>query len=211
MHNRSTLTAARHAQSSNARLVVHGGAGLYAVTPEKAQQYREAIRDALYAGNDVLSAGGSALNAVVAAVTVLEDNPLFNAGKGACFNIAGKHELEASVAVSDPPKGHDLPSSRRGAGVTLLKHVKNPIKLARELYLDDKTCPHVFLSGPDAERIADEAGLDMVDEHYFDTKSAWEEHKRGLDLGEKIGVYEATRKLGLPTGTVGAVGECVPE
>ena len=98
------------------------------------------------------------------------DNPLFNAGKGAVFNIAGKHELEASMAVSRPPSGSNIPSNRKGVGVTLLKTVKHPIVLAKELYLDPVACPHAFVSGEDAERIAKERGLDLVDEHYFDTK-----------------------------------------
>lgn len=100
----------------------------------------------------------------------MTDNPLFNAGKGAVFNIAGKHELEASVAVSRPPAGSDLPANRKGAAVTLLKTIKHPILLAKELYLDPVQCPHAFVSGEDAERIAKKSGLELVDEHYFDTE-----------------------------------------
>ena len=96
------------------------------------------------------------------------DNPLFNAGRGAVFDISGGHELEASVAVSAPQ--HGVPATRRGTAVTLIKHVKNPILLARELYLDPEACPHAFVSDADAERIAKEKGLEMVDNHYFDTE-----------------------------------------
>ena len=96
------------------------------------------------------------------------DNPLFNAGRGAVFDISGGHELEASIAVSAPQ--HDVPATRRGTAVTLIKHVKNPILLARELYLDPEACPHAFVSDADAERIAKEKGLEMVDNHYFDTE-----------------------------------------
>lgn len=78
--------------------------------------------------------------------------------------------MEASVAVSRPPKGTDLPVSRRSAAVTLVKTVKHPILLARELYLDLNSCPHAFLSGPDAERIARDKHLEIVDPHYFDTQ-----------------------------------------
>ena len=74
------------------------------------------------------------------------------------------------MAVSKPPDGVSLPVSRRGAAVTLLKHVKNPILLAKELYLDQDKCPHPFVSGADAERIAEEKGMELVDEKYFYTE-----------------------------------------
>lgn len=72
--------------------------------------------------------------------------------------------------MSQPPQNSSLPASRRGVAVTLIKHVKNPIRLARELYLDEQACPHPFVSGEDAERIAKEKQLEMVDVHYFDTE-----------------------------------------
>ncbi|CAD6580637.1 MAG: hypothetical protein CYPHOPRED_001319 [Cyphobasidiales sp. Tagirdzhanova-0007] len=144
----------------------------------------------------------------------MENNPLFNAGKGAVFNIAGQNELEASVAVSKPPDGVSLPVSRRGAAVTLLKHVKNPILLAKELYLDQDKCPHPFVSGADAERIAEEKGMELVDEKYFYTDGRWQEHRRGLGLPDEAltstsdGPPVYTGPLDLPElskGTVGAV------
>lgn len=126
------------------------------------------MRDALFASNKILAHDGSALDAVVEAVRLMEDNPLFNAGKGAVFDISGGHELESSVAVSAPVQGE--PATRKGVAVTLLKRVKNPVLLAKALYLDPEACPHAFVSGPDAERIAEEKDLEMVDNHYFDTK-----------------------------------------
>ncbi|KAF7298200.1 hypothetical protein HMN09_01041900 [Mycena chlorophos] len=183
-------------------LVVHGGAGTMSrpgSTPEQRANYRAAIRKALLAGNAVLSAGGEAMDAAAAAVRVFEDNPLFNAGKGAVFNVAGKNELEASLMLSKPPASHPhIPTSRRGVGMTLLTHVRNPSSLARALYLAPDVLP-----------------TQLVPESYFFTRARWIEHRRGLGLPE--GDEKDPEKADddeiedfplldlLPTGTVGAV------
>jgi isoaspartyl peptidase/L-asparaginase-like protein (Ntn-hydrolase superfamily) len=90
------------------------------------------------------------------------------------FTRQGTHELEASVMTASPPltppSSESLPRSRRGAAVTLIKHVRNPILLAKKLYESPEKNPHVLLSGNDAERLAKEFGLEIVDEHWFDTK-----------------------------------------
>jgi len=127
----------------------------------------------LLAGNKILSAGGTALDAATVAVTVLEDCPLFNAGRGAVFNVVGEHEMEASVTLSEPPndiKEGLIDKVRRGVGVTLLKHVRHPVLLAKELYLDPVACPHALVSGSDAERIAKDKGLELKDPKWFDTE-----------------------------------------
>lgn len=119
--------------------------------------------------------------------------------------------------LSKPPASHQyIPSSRRGFGVTLLQHVRNPSQLARALYLAPTAAPHTMLSGLPAEKIAEELGIQLVDESYFFTETRWREHRRGLGLPEEPlpcpGHHVAGRCEAdgipldqLPTGTVGAV------
>jgi beta-aspartyl-peptidase (threonine type) len=157
---------------------------------------------------------------------------LFNAGKGAVFNVDGKvcrqmvpfdvarlltrlhvkNELEASIMVSRPPSSHpEISPTRRGFGLTLLTRVRNPAKLARALYLSPAKGPHAFLSGANAEAIAESLGETLVDPSYFFTEHRWREHRRGLGLPEESfplpkndrDVYNALDCY--PTGTVGAV------
>lgn len=199
-------------------LVIHGGAGTMSKagsTPEQRTAYRQTLRRALHAGHEVLSSGGEAMDAVVASVTVLENCPLFNAGRGAVFNTDGKNELEASITVSKPPTAYPtIPISRRGIGATLLKHVKNPSQLVRALYVHPSLAPHTFVSAPVAETLGDALGIEIVGEDYFWTEKRWREHRRGLGLPENVPPaqekrMEAEGELGameeLPKGTVGAV------
>lgn len=183
-------------------------------TPELRAKYKAALSGALLAGYDVLSHGGEAMDAVVAAVSYMEDCPLFNSGKGAVFNVAGKNELEASVMLSSPPSTHpSIPATRRGAGVTLMTHARNPCQLARALYLSPSTAYHTMFSGAAAEALGQPLGVELVDESYFWTEARWREHRRGLGLPEEplpshIGGKEAVPEDlldNLPTGTVGAV------
>ncbi|KAH8924919.1 N-terminal nucleophile aminohydrolase [Atractiella rhizophila] len=172
-------------------LVIHGGAGSVNranYPPERQAAYRQALKGALNAGTEVLKGGGSALDAVEKAVMFMEDCPLFNCARGAVYNVEGKQELEASIMCSSPPPGSSgtIPVSRRGASITLLTHVKNPIALAKALYLDPVANPHFFLSGPDAERIAEEKGFELRNADYFYTETRWKEHLRGLGLDENI-------------------------
>ncbi|KAI0717697.1 asparaginase [Cerioporus squamosus] len=203
-------------------LVIHGGAGTMdksRSTPELRKQYKAALSRALRAGHAVLSAGGEAMDAAVAAVSSLEDCPLFNAGRGAVFNVAGKNELETSLMLSRPPSTHpSIPPSRRGVGITLLGHARNPSQLARALYLSPHSAPHTMFSGVAAESLGTPLGVELVDESYFFTENRWREHRRGLGLPEEPLPYPT--KPGhpgeddlqvrvpldqLPTGTVGAV------
>ncbi|KAF9007985.1 asparaginase, partial [Cyathus striatus] len=194
-------------------LVIHGGAGTMEKehsTPEQEAAYKAALSNALQAGYRVLHSGGEAMDAVVAAVSVLEDDPLFNAAKGAVFNTDGKNELEVSLMLSKPPASHpDIPSSRRGLGITLLTRARNPSHLARALYLSPSLAPHTFLSGATAEQIGESLGETLVDPSYFYTEHRWREHRRGLGLPEEPLPYPSNGSTvpldQLPTGTVGAV------
>jgi len=199
-------------------LVIHGGAGVLSkdqIPPPMRDQYRERLTAALLAGHTVLRGGGEAMDAVVAAVTVMEDSPLFNAGKGAVFNKAGKNELEVSLMLSKPPSTHpDIPPSRRGISATLLTRIRNPSHLVRALYLSPKHAPHPFLSGEEVERIASEdLGISLVDPSYFYTEKRWREHRRGLGLPEEPLPDDEPSQTqtedfdldALPKGTVGAV------
>ncbi|KAI0082020.1 asparaginase [Panus rudis PR-1116 ss-1] len=186
-------------------------------TPELRAKYKAALSKALQAGYDVLKEGGEAMDAAVAAVSVMEDCPLFNSGKGAVFNVAGKNELETSLMLSKPPSTHpNIPSYRRGFGLTLLTHTRNPSHLARALYLASTAAPHTMLSGSTAEELGKELGVPMVDRRYFFTEARWREHRRGLGLPEEPLPYppegdedeDEELKVSLdqlPTGTVGAV------
>lgn len=196
-------------------LVVHGGAGsisrvnLPADSPQYAA-YVSSLRTILSVIHPLLLNGMTALEAATAAVKLFEDNPLFNAGKGAVFNSAGKNELEASVMVT---RG----AQKRGVGVELLTKVKNPILLAKELLLRQEgeggkgeTTKHNCISGPEAERLAEAWGCEMVDEGYFWTEKRWLEHLRGLKRSSRgqiagpVGEGEELEEY-LPQGTVGCV------
>ncbi|KAH0827437.1 nucleophile aminohydrolase [Lanmaoa asiatica] len=229
---RNILRVGKRDAGQNYVLVIHGGAGdtldREGSTPEQRAEYRETLTRALKAGHEILKLGGEAMDATVAAVTVMEDCPLFNAGKGAVFNAAGKNELEASIMLSKPPATHpDIPSSRRGTSATLLTRTKNPSHLVRALYLALDLAPHPMLSGPTAETIgADHLGIQTVDPSYFWTEARWREHRTALGLPvEPIQPPQApdakseseTTEVGsleyskfdqmdlMPTGTVGAV------
>ncbi|KIK67095.1 hypothetical protein GYMLUDRAFT_69288 [Collybiopsis luxurians FD-317 M1] len=197
-------------------LVIHGGAGTMSrekSTEAQIKAYHAGLRVALEAGHEVLKEGGEAMDAAVKAVSALEDNIIFNAGKGAVFNVDGKNELEASIMLSKPPGSHpSIPPSRRGIGLTLLTRIRNPCQLARKLYLTPTAAPHTFLSGANAETIAESLGFTLVDPSYFFSERRWKEHRKGLGLPEKPYPPGTEEEAGTgesldmyPTGTVGAV------
>ncbi len=146
------------------RLAIHGGAGTItraSMTPEKEAAYRADLERALRTGHEVLKNGGSSLDAVEATIKVLEDSPRFNAGKGAVFTNDGHNELDASIM--------DGATLNAGA-VAGLRHVKNPISLAR---LVMEKSGHVLLVGAGAEQFAKAQGVKLVDEKYFFTEERW--------------------------------------
>jgi len=145
-------------------LVIHGGAGTILksqMTPEKEKAYTDALSKALQIGNDILKQGGTALDAVEAVVRSMEDDPLFNAGKGAVFTSEGKNELDAAIM-----NGQTL-AAGSVAGVTT---IRNPITAARAVM---EKSPHVMMTGAGAEKFAQQQGLEIVDPSYFYTESRW--------------------------------------
>jgi len=166
-------------------IAIHGGAGVIgrsSMTVENERAYRADLERALDAGYAVLEKGGTSLDAVVASVKILEDSPLFNAGKGAVFNHAGANELDASIM--------DGAKERAGA-VAGLRHIRNPIDLAR-LVMDKS--PHVMLVGEGAEEFALEQGMDLVPGSYFYTERRWKQ----LEEAQK-----AERTASLPREDIG--------
>ncbi|MDQ1155245.1 isoaspartyl peptidase/L-asparaginase family protein [Brevundimonas sp. SORGH_AS_0993] len=146
-------------------LAIHGGAGVIerpSLTPEQDAAYRAALQGALDAGSAVLKGGGSALDAVQAAVQVMEDDPLFNAGRGAVFTAAGRNELDAAVM-----NGSDL-TAGSVAGLTTTRH---PVAAARAVM---ERSPHVMLIGPGADAFAASVGLEQVDPAFFFTERRWQ-------------------------------------
>ena len=182
--------AAHAAGSDTARDVVfaiHGGAGgitRESVPPALEQEYRTALRQALEAGYAVIQRGGESTDAVKAAIVTMEDNPLFNAGKGAVFTTDGKHELDASIM--------DGGTLDTGA-VTGVEHIKNPIELADRVRTDSR---HMFFAGYGAELFAMNRGFKLVTQDYFFTDRRWQSL-----MAAKAGRSEFNFGL----GTVGAV------
>lgn len=173
-------------------LVIHGGAGY--VSPERLatreEEYHAKLREALQAGELILSNDGSSLDAVEAAVRILEDSPLFNAGKGAVFTIDGNNELDASIMC-----GATL-NAGAVAGVTTLK---NPVTAARKV-MDHS--PHVMLIGKGAEQFGYEQGLEVVEPSYFFDQERWNSYREYLRREQNLrGSSNPASKM----GTVGAV------
>jgi beta-aspartyl-peptidase (threonine type) len=173
------------------------------LAPERQAAYRAALEDALRAGHGVLERGGESVDAVVAAITVLEDSPLFNAGKGAVFNHDGKNELDAAIM-----DGRTLAAG----AVAGLHRVKNPIALARSIM---ERSPHVMLIGDGAEEFAKAQGIELVDPGYFYTEHRWRQLQRALEAEKHEhgpsarhtpgGADEGWERGELEFGTVGAV------
>ena len=142
-------------------IAVHGGAGTIlksSMTPEKEKEYRNGLEKALRAGNEILKVGGSALDAVTAAVVELENFPLFNAGKGAVFNSNGEHELDASIMDG---------KTKKAGAVSSVKHILHPIVLAK---LVMEKSEHVMLTGEGAEIFASNNAVPLVPNNTFDTE-----------------------------------------
>ena len=171
-------------------LAIHGGAGVIPKTMPEVEkaEYFKALEDALGVGKKVLADGGTSLDAVEKVVRFLEDDPKFNAGKGAVFTHEGTNELDAAIM-----NGRDLSCG----SVAALKTVKNPVSLAR---LVMERSPHVFLVGEGAERFADEMKVERVDPKYFFTQRRWDQ------LQEELKQEREAKPAGAEKhGTVGAV------
>jgi beta-aspartyl-peptidase (threonine type) len=180
-------------------LAIHGGAGTIErsnMTPEREREYRAGLHRALTAGYEILKRGGSSLDATEAAVRVLEDDPHFNAGKGSVFTSAGPNEMDAAIM--------DGKTLAAGA-VACLKHIKNPISLAR---LVMEKSGHVMMDSEGAETFAQENGIDLVDQKYFFTQDRWNalqkiktaKKRRTSGVGKAFLITDQDRH-----GTVGAV------
>ena len=180
-------------------IAIHGGAGTILrekLTPEKEREYREGLAASIEAGWVVLSSGGSALDAVQAAINVMEDSPLFNAGKGAVFTHEGRNEQDACI----------MDGATRAAGaVAAVRRIRNPINLTR---LVMEHSPHVLLAGEGAEAFAVAHGMELVEAEYFFTEYRWGQLQEAL-ANERQGAGKSAVRLDHSVedkiGTVGAV------
>jgi len=175
-------------------MVIHGGAGTLIkglMTPQLEQQYKDALSEALAAGYNCLAQKGSALDAVTTAVTILEDSPLFNAGRGAVFTADGTHEMDAAIM--------DGANTKAGA-VSLVTGIKNPIVLARDVM--DKS-QHVFLAGEGAMRFANSLDYKLEKPEYFYDQHRYEQWQNIKD-SDSFELDHSMKKEG-KFGTVGAV------
>src|SRR5438270_7042866 len=200
-----TPSAEKHSQDhtnmepNKIGLAIHGGAGTIdrsSMTPQREREYRTGLERALSAGYEILKRSGSSLDATEAAVGVLENDAHFNAGRGSVFTSAGTNEMDASIM--------DGKTLRAGA-VGDLKHIKNPIGLARFIM---ERSPHVMLDCAGAEAFAKANGIELVDQKYFFTQERWDalqkikaaEKKRAGGAGKAFTITDQDRH-----GTVGAV------
>jgi beta-aspartyl-peptidase (threonine type) len=173
--------------SAKTMFVMHGGAGTITrqnMTAEAEAQIRAKLEEALKAGHAILARGGTSLDAVEASIRILEDSPLFNAGKGAVFTHEGRNELDSAIMDGKSMKAGSV------AGVTI---IKNPISAARAVMEKSK---HVMMVGHGAELFATKVGLEIVDPSYFWTERRWKELQRDLMKETQSSDHK---------GTVGAV------
>lgn len=183
-------------------IVVHGGAG--AISKDKPdsvkQAYRAAMDSALTIGENILKNGGKSIDAVEQVINYLENNPMFNAGKGAVFTHEGGHELDAAIMVGN---------TRNAGTVTGVRTVKHPISLARLVMEKSK---HVMFAGEGAEEFADRMGVERVNQKYYYTEDRYRAWKRALQESEGEGPQssvikpkDASKDVAEELGTVGCV------
>lgn len=177
----------------NIALAIHGGAGTILrsqMTPGLEHEYRNGLENALKAGWSVLTGGGSSVDAVEAAVTSLEDFPLFNAGRGSVFTHEGMQEMDAAIMDG---------SKLKAGAVTFVRNIKNPVKLAR-LVMEETD--HILLAGEGANQFAVDQGIKTEPDEYFFTEHRWLQ----LQEARATGVVQLDHTVaGKPIGTVGAV------
>lgn len=189
-------------------IVVHGGAGN--INPdhmdeEKRAQYQAKLEEAVNEGSAILKKGGTSLQAVEAAINILEDSPLFNAGKGAVFNANGQNEMDASIMDG---------STGNAGAVAGVRHIKNPISGAIAVMNES---PHVMLIGEGAENFVKEQGVELTDTTWFFTERRWEafekikENKNGtvgcVALDKKGNIVAGTSTGGMTMKMPGRVGD----
>ena len=198
-----SVTQLQSPQNPKLGFMIHGGAGVISkgsLSPEREKEYRAKLEEALMAGYKALQEGRPGLDAVEIAIRIMEDSPLFNAGKGAVFTAEGKNELDASIM-----NGKTLAAG----AVAGLRRVRNPITLARAVM---ERSPHVMMAGEGAERFAAEQKLQLVEEKYFWTQPRWdalqrilkEEKEKAGQSEKKVSMAEAEAPAN-KFGTVGAV------
>lgn len=163
------LSMSHVSAESNVAIAIHGGAGTItraSLTDEKEAAIRATLEASVKAGHKALMEGAASTDAVVAAINVMENSPLFNAGKGAVFNAAGKNEMDASIM-----EGANL----NAGAVASVSHIKNPINLALKVMTESE---HVMLIGEGAEEFARQQGFEMTDPAYFYTDFRWQQLQR---------------------------------
>ncbi|HRD39239.1 MAG TPA: isoaspartyl peptidase/L-asparaginase [Bacteroidia bacterium] len=190
-----------HLMSQNDKVVlaIHGGAGTILkknMTPEKEKAYHEKLAEALKAGYTVLQKGGTSLDAVEAAIVVMEDSPLFNAGKGSVFNSDGKNEMDAAIMDG---------SNLKAGAVAGVHTIKNPIKAARAVM---EKSEHVMLIGDGAEKFAQEKKLEIVEPKYFYDEYRYQQYLKAKEQNKiEMDHTDSVKTKSKPDkhGTVGAV------
>ena len=175
-------------------LVIHGGAGYITkdnISPDREKVYIAKLTEVLQLGDSILRNGGSSLDAVEACIHLMEDSPLFNAGKGAVFTEAGVNEMDASIM-----EGKD----KNAGAVAGVKSIRNPISAARAVMEKSK---HVMLVGEGATKFADSMGLEIVDPEYFYTEKSWKslQNARKSDKHGTVGVVALDKAGNLAAGT----------
>ena len=185
------------------RLLIHGGAGGMErgkLTVEREQAHTQVLTQSLAAGYAILKAGGSSIDAVIAAIAVMEDSPLFNAGKGAVFTHAGHIELDASLMDG---------ATRMAGAVAGVTTIRNPIRAAHAVMTQSA---HVMLIGQGADTFATEQGLEIVDPSYFHTELRWKQLQKAITEDRMLRDHDADVDPNAPQsgkdekrGTVGAV------
>ncbi|SMO59216.1 isoaspartyl peptidase/L-asparaginase family protein [Gracilimonas mengyeensis] len=179
-------------------IALHGGAGYVSkdMPEDRKQAYMESLEEALAIGSDILANGGSALDAIERTVNYLEDNELFNAGKGAVFTSEGKNELDAAIMDG---------STLNAGAITGVTTVKNPISLARKVMTESK---HVFFATDGAETFADQVDVERVDPSYFYTERRYQSLQRAQEQEKEESsnlLPETNEEKAWKYGTVGAV------
>lgn len=195
-----SLISASNAIAKNFKpvIVIHGGTSGLGLTKEEFTKREKVMRESLKAGQSILAQGGSSVEAVIAAIKVMEDSPEFNAGKGAVFTADGFNELDASIM-----DGKNL----KAGAIAMARSIKNPIEAAKLVM--EKT-PHTLIAGEGADKLAKEHGLETVDQKYFYTEHRYKQLQDAKKSKEiLLDSDKAKAHLGISTepylGTVGAI------